>query len=66
MKKALVIFEISTLEFVKVKENHAERKKLWHKILYHLGTFRLEFEKAIAKFEISTLQFFKMQSFVQK
>ena len=48
-KKTIVIFEISTIEFVKTQKPK----------LSYLGSFGLEIYKAIVIFEISTAQFIK-------
>ena len=53
MKKTIAIFEISTLEFVKVKKSY-----LLGQSTHYLGTFKLELGKPFAIFEISTLKFF--------
>ena len=55
----MVIFEMSTLEFV-YQQNFAKKHKCLNfgpKMPY-LGTFVLEFEKAIAIYEISILALF--------
>ena len=62
-QKAIVIFEISTLEFV-LWQNFANKQKylnLGPKMPY-LGIFGLEFQKTIVIFEISTLKFVKNES----
>ena len=59
------MFEISTLEFVKIQSfvQIKESLNFGPKIPY-LGIFRLTIEKAIVIFEISSLEFVKTQSFV--
>ena len=58
IKKTIVIFEISTLEFG-IRRNFVNKLKylnLGPKMTY-LGSFGLQFENKIAIFEISTLEF---------
>ena len=69
LKKIIIIFEISTLKFVKkkIKKNQVKPKKIkfGSKILVvweYLG----QNLKNITIFVISALDFFKLQSFVQK
>ena len=56
-KKTIILFEISTLEFIKLQT-------------FVLGTknalFWSEYEKINAIFEISTVEFVKIQSFMLK
>ena len=59
-EKPIVMFEVSTLEFVNANE---KKLHLGPKLSY-LCNFRLEFEKTIVIFEINTLDFAKMQSFM--
>ena len=67
MNKTVIIFEISTRKFLKVKKVHvkAKKNKFGSKISIIWVHFRLEFLKTIAIFQISTLEFFKFQSFGQ-
>ena len=63
-QKTMVIFEISTIKFVKLQNLPKKKKisKFGTKMTY-LSTFQLEFSKAIVVFEISTQIFEKFQSF---
>ena len=56
--KTIVIFEISTLEFVKLQNFEKKQKclNLGPKMTY-LSIFVVEFENNIVMFEISTLEF---------
>ena len=66
-EEAIVIFEISTFEFVKMQSFMLKEKKLnLEPRMLYLGIFGLEFENAIVMFEISTFEFVKMQSFMLK
>ena len=58
MKKTIVMFETSTLEFVKMKKTHVKTKEIqvWEQNIYYFGTIKLEFEKAVNIFEINTLE----------
>ena len=61
--KAIVIFEISTLECVNRKD--FMQKKTFLNLglnIPYLGIFRLTFNKIVIMFEISTLEFVKIQS----
>ena len=63
----IVIFEISTLEFVYL-QNFAKKQKhlnLESKMRY-LGIFGLGFYKTIVIFEISSFEFILLQNFVKK
>ena len=62
MKKTIVMFETSTLEFVKMKKTHVKIKEIqvWEQNIYYFGTIKLEFEKAVNIFEINTLEFLNL------
>ena len=64
-EKTIVIFDISTFEFVDMQSLMFQKKKLNFglKFLY-LSTFGLEFEKTIVIFEFSNFELVKMQSFM--
>ena len=65
-QKPIVIFEISTLKFVKL-QNFTKKKCLnLGPEMPDLGILGLEFEKNIVIFEISTLKFVKLQNFAKK
>ena len=59
--KTIVIFEISTFEFIKCKVLCSLKSGPKSP---HLGTSRLDFEKIILIFEISTFEFVNIQSFL--
>ena len=64
-ERAIVIFKISTSDFVKKQCFMLKGKilNLGPKVPY-FGNFELEIEKNIVIFEISTFEFVKMQSFM--
>ena len=65
--KTIVIFEISTLEFFKMKNFIQNRKALkLRSNKPYLGIFKLEFDRTIVVFQTSTLESFTMQSFERK
>ena len=66
-KKAIVIFEISTLKFVYV-QNFTQKQKCLNlgPKMFCLSTFGLESENNIVIFEISTLEFIQLQNFAEK
>ena len=65
--KATVIFQISTLEFVKL-QNFVKKSKClnWRPKNPYLGIFGLEFLKTMVIFEISTFKFVKLQNVMKK
>ena len=66
-RKAIVIFKISTLKFVKLR-NFTKKQKYINlgPKMPDLGIFGLEFENNIVIFEISILEFAYLQNFVKK
>ena len=59
-RKTIVIFEISTLEFVNL-QNFTKKKQKCLNLgpkMPHLGIFGVEFENNTVIFETSTLEFF--------
>ena len=66
-EKTIFIFEISTLEFVKMQSFLLKNEKLnLGPKLSYLGIFGLDFEKTIVLFKIIIFEFVKTQSFVLK
>ena len=66
-EKPIFIFEISTLEFVKMQSFLLKNEKLnLGPKLSYLGIFGLDFEKTVVLFKIIIFQFVKTQSFVLK
>ena len=62
-KRTIVIFEISTLKVVYLRNFAKKQKRLnLGPKMPHLGIFGLEFEKTNVLFEISTLKFVKSES----
>ena len=67
LKKAIVIFEISTLKFVYLQNFTKKQKCLnFGPKMPDLGILGLEFENNIVIFEISTLEFVQLQNFAEK
>ena len=66
-RKAIYIFEISTLKFVYL-QNFAKKQKCpnFGRKMLDLGIFRLELESNIITFEISTLEFVYLPNFAKK
>ena len=63
--ETIVIFEISTREFVKIPIFMLNKKKLnMEPKLPYLGDLGQHFETTTVIFEISTIEFDKMQSFM--
>ena len=65
-KKTIVLFEISTLEFSKLR--YFEKKFKWLNFgtkMPYLGIFGLEFENNMIIHEISTLEFVYLENFVK-
>ena len=67
MKNVIAIFEISTLEFVKM-QSFTQSKKTLNLVpnLPCLGSFGVNILKTLVIFEISALDFVELQSFIQK
>ena len=65
--KLIVIFEISSLKFFKMKIFIQNKKTVKFKPkMPLLGIFKLEFEKSFVEFDASALEFFRyFKSFVQ-
>ena len=66
-ERSYVIFEISTLEFVWLKNFKKKAKCINLRLkMPYLGHFWLQFEKNIVIFEIATLEFVYLQNFNKK
>ena len=55
----IIIFEMSTFQFIKMQSFMLRVKKIWDQNCFLLGVFEPEFENAIVIFEINTLSFIK-------
>ena len=67
LKKTIVVFEISILQFVRL-QNFVKKKKCINsrQKMSYSSIFGLEFEDNIFIFEISTLEVVYLQNFVKK